>query len=315
MRAVFMGTPQFAVPILDRLVSMGIEVTSVVTQPDKPAGRGKKMVFSPVKEYALSHGISVYQPQRIRKDEEVKESIRSEDPDVIVVVAFGQIIPQDVIDIPRLGCVNVHASLLPKYRGAAPIERAIINGETMTGVTTMMIDAGLDTGDMLLKAETAIDPDETGDSLREKLAALGSDLIEKTLTGLENGTIVPEKQDGSQAGEYASMISKEEGHLNYSRPAIEIERLVRALNSHPGAFSMLDEKVLKIWDADAVSCDADEYAGAAFGEVVKVNKQDFFVKAGEGLLAVKEVQLQGKKKMDAGSFLRGYRLAAGTVLA
>ena len=205
MKAVFMGTPDFAVPTLQKMIDMGIEITAVVTQPDKAKGLGKKVIYSPVKECALAHDLPVYQPVRIRKEPEFIQTLRDMQPDVIVVVAFGQILPKEILDIPRLGCVNVHASLLPKFRGAAPIQWSIIDGEEVTGVTTMLMDAGLDTGDMLLKAEIPMDPKETGGSLHDKLAAVGGELLEKTLIGLEAGTIVPEKQDDSQAGEYARM--------------------------------------------------------------------------------------------------------------
>ena len=247
MKAVFMGTPDFAVPTLQKMVDMGIEITAVVTQPDKAKGRGKKVIYSPVKECALAHDLPVYQPVRIKKDPEFIQTLRDMAPDVIVVVAFGQILPKEVLDIPRLGCVNVHASLLPKFRGAAPIQWAIIDGEKVTGVTTMLMDVGLDTGDMLLKTEVSVDAKETGGSLHDKLAAAGGELLERTLIGLEAGTIVPEKQDDSQAGEYARMLDKELGHIDFNQPAVVIERLIRGLNPWPSAYTYIDGKTLKIW--------------------------------------------------------------------
>ena len=240
MKTVFMGTPDIADTVLRRMLDAGIEVAAAVTQPDKVRGRGHKVSYSPVKETALEHGIEVLQPVRIRSDEEVKRRLAEIAPDVIVVIAFGQIIPQDILDIPPLGCVNIHASLLPKYRGAAPIQWAIINGETVTGVTTMQMNAGLDTGDMLLKEEVAIDPKDTGGTLTDKLGKAGASIILKTLEGLEAGTIVPQKQDDAQAGMYAKMLTKEMGRIDFTRPAAEIDRLIRGLNPWPSAYTKLN---------------------------------------------------------------------------
>ena len=230
---------------------------------------------------------------------------------VIVVIAFGQIIPQDILDIPPLGCINIHASLLPKYRGAAPIQWAIINGETVTGVTTMQMNAGLDTGDMLLKEEVAIDPKDTGGTLTDKLGKAGASIILKTLEGLEAGTIVPQKQDDAQAGMYAKMLTKEMGRIDFTRPAAEIDRLIRGLNPWPSAYTKLNGRTLKIWDADPVETPA---GGAVPGEVTKVDRNSFTVQTGSGALVVREVQMEGKKRMEAGAFLRGSRLTPGTVL-
>ena len=310
MKAVFMGTPVFSVPVLQKLVDMGLDVALVVTQPDKARGRGKKVLFPPVKELALSLGIPVSQPEGIRKDEDFKAQLREIAPDVIVVVAFGQIIPQDVLDIPRLGCINVHASLLPKYRGAAPIQWAIIKGEKETGVTTMMMDAGLDTGDMLLKKVVPIAEDETGDSLHDKLSAAGAELIEKTLIGLEQGTITPVKQDDSEAGEYARMLDKELGHINFDQPAVVIERLVRGLNSWPSAYTYLNGKTMKIWRAKAL----DRDYGGENGRVCEITKNSMIIQTGMGALEVLEVQLEGKKRMDAAAFMRGCKIEKGMIL-
>ncbi len=308
MKAVFMGTPDFAVPTLQKMIDMGIEVTAVVTQPDKAKGRGKKVIYSPVKECALAHDLPVYQPVRIRKEPEFIQTLRDMQPDVIVVVAFGQILPKEILDIPRLGCVNVHASLLPKFRGAAPIQWSIIDGEEVTGVTTMLMDAGLDTGDMLLKAEIPVDPKETGGSLHDKLAAVGGELLEKTLIGLEAGTIVPEKQDDSQVGEYARMLDKELGHIDFNQPAVVIERLIRGLNPWPSAYTYIDGKTLKIWEAEVL----DRNYGCEYGEVAEVTRNCLIIQTGIGALSVKSVQLQGKKRMDIAAFLNGYTIEKGT---
>ena len=308
MKAVFMGTPDFAVPTLQKMIDMGIEVTAVVTQPDKAKGRGKKVIYSPVKECALAHDLPVYQPVRIKKDPEFIQTLRDMQPDVIVVVAFGQILPKEILDIPRLGCVNVHASLLPKFRGAAPIQWSIIDGEEVTGVTTMLMDVGLDTGDMLLKAEIPMNPKETGGSLHDKLAAVGGELLEKTLIGLEAGTIVPEKQDDSQAGEYARMLDKELGHIDFNQPAVVIERLIRGLNPWPSAYTYIDGKTLKIWEAEVL----DRNYGCEYGEVAEVTRNCLIIQTGIGALSVKSVQLQGKKRMDIAAFLNGYTIEKGT---
>lgn len=308
MKAVFMGTPDFAVPTLQKMVDMGIEITAVVTQPDKAKGRGKKVIYSPVKECALAHDLPVYQPVRIKKDPEFIQTLRDMAPDVIVVVAFGQILSKEVLDIPRLGCVNVHASLLPKFRGAAPIQWAIIDGEKVTGVTTMLMDVGLDTGDMLLKTEVSVDAKETGGSLHDKLAAVGGELLERTLIGLEAGTIVPEKQDDSQAGEYARMLDKELGHIDFNQPAVVIERLIRGLNPWPSAYTYIDGKTLKIWEAEVL----DRNYGCEYGEVAEVTRNSLIIQTGVGALSVKSVQLEGKKRMDISAFLNGYTIEKGT---
>ena len=245
---------------------------------------------------------------RIKKDPEFIQTLRDMAPDVIVVVAFGQILSKEVLDIPRLGCVNVHASLLPKFRGAAPIQWAIIDGEKVTGVTTMLMDVGLDTGDMLLKTEVSVDAKETGGSLHDKLAAAGGELLERTLIGLEAGTIVPEKQDDSQAGEYARMLDKELGHIDFNQPAVVIERLIRGLNPWPSAYTYIDGKTLKIWEAEVL----DRNYGCEYGEVAEVTRNSLIIQTGIGALSVKSVQLEGKKRMDISAFLNGYTIEKGT---
>ena len=310
MKAIFMGTPEFSVPALQKLIDMGVQVEGVITQPDRAKGRGKQMQFSPVKELAVKYDLPVFQPQRLRKDEELIRKMREIGPDVIVVVAFGQILPQEVLDIPRLGCVNVHASLLPKYRGAAPIQHVILDGEEKTGVTTMLMDAGLDTGDMLLKAEIPINPKETADSLHDKLAALGGELLEKTLIGLERGEIIPQKQDDSLTGAYASMISKEDGEIDFTQSAVSIERRVRAMTSWPGAYTWLDGKMLKIWECEVCT---DQTDGAACGEVTG-SRDGLLVQTGEGSLLITSLQLPGKRRMSTQDFLRGHAVTEGTLL-
>ena len=308
MRVVFMGTPDFSVPTLECIIEAGHEVVGVVTQPDKAKGRGKKVVYPPVKEKTLEHGLTVYQPRRAREPEFI-EQMRALNPDVMVVVAFGQILPKALLDIPKYGCVNVHASLLPKYRGAAPIQWAVIRGEKVSGVTTMQMDVGLDTGDMLLKAEVPLAEDETGGSLHDKLSVLGGDLLIKTLKGLEAGTIVPEKQDDSQTGEYARMLDKSLGKIDFSMPAKEIERLIRGLNPWPSAYTSYNNKTMKLWKAKVVP------GGEAVpGQILAVDKKGFTVQTGDGALQILELQMEGKKRMDAGAFLRGCQLTAGEIL-
>ncbi|MDO5293808.1 MAG: methionyl-tRNA formyltransferase [bacterium] len=309
MRVVFMGTPDFAVPTLENIIKAGHEVIAVVTQPDKPKGRSKTMQFTPVKEVAVAHNIPVYQPIRIKKDEEFIEQLREMAPDVIVVIAFGQMLPQSVLDIPKYGCINVHGSLLPKYRGAAPIQWSIIDGEEETGVTTMMMDVGCDTGDMLLKATTKITREDTGGSLFDRLATMGADLLIETLKAAEEGTLVREKQGEAQS-EYAKMFTKSSGEIDFNKDAAYIERLVRALNPWPSAYTHLDGKTLKIWSADVVE---DKVEGQV-GEIVEVKKDELLVQTGKGILALKELQLEGKKRMTVDAFLRGYEVKQGTIL-
>ena len=308
MRVVFMGTPDFSVPTLEKIIEAGHEVIGVVTQPDKAKGRGKKVLFPPVKETALAHNLPVYQPRRAR-DPEFVEEMKTLNPDVMVVVAFGQILPKAILDIPKYGCINVHASLLPKYRGAAPIQWAVIRGEKVSGVTTMQMDVGLDTGDMLLKKEVLLDEEETGGSLHDKLSTLGGNLLIETLEKIEAGDIHPEKQDDSQAGEYARMLDKNLGRIDFSMPAAEIERLIRGLNPWPSAFTSYNGKTMKLWKAKTDNC-----GQGVPGQVIHVDKNSFTVQTGQGTLQILELQMEGKKRMDAGAFLRGCPLATGTML-
>lgn len=308
MKILFMGTPDIAVPTLETLIQSKNKITGVVTQPDKPKGRGKAMAYSPVKETALKYELPIYQPVKVREEAFVN-TVKEINPDVIVVIAFGQIVPKDILELPKYGCINIHASLLPKYRGAAPIQWAVIDGEKKTGLTTMYMEEGLDTGDMLLKEEVSIAPDETGGSLHDKLAQLGGALILKTLEQLETGTIVRIKQDDNLSN-YASMLDKKMGYIDFSKSAEEIERLIRGLNPWPSAYTFLDGKTLKIWKADVLKDERD----GEIGQIVEVNKETVLIKTGMGTLALKEVQLEGKKRMETEAFLRGYEVHAGTIL-
>lgn len=311
-----MGTPDFAVPALEALVKAGHEAAAVVTQPDKPKGRGKTVLMTPVKEKALEYGIPVYQPKRVR-DPEFIEVLRALAPEVIVVVAFGQILPKEILTLPPYGCVNIHASLLPKYRGAAPIQWAVIDGEAVSGVTTMQMDEGLDTGDILEQEEIPLDPEETGGSLFEKLSLLGGKLIVSTLSGLEAGTLTPRPQ-GESSTSYAKMLDKSMGEVDWTMEAAAIERLIRGLNPWPSAYTHYNGKTLKLWAAKVASSEA---AKAVSGEAsqgipgrILVSKDALLVETGAGFLSITELQLEGKKRMETAAFLRGFSMETGTVL-
>ena len=304
MRIVFMGTPDFAVPTLEALIGAGHELAAVVTQPDKPKGRGKAVLMTPVKEKALECGIPVYQPKKVREPEFL-DVLRELNPDVIVVVAFGQILPREILTLPPFGCVNVHASLLPKYRGAAPIQWAVIDGEPVSGVTTMQMNEGLDTGDILEQEEISLDLEETGGSLFEKLAVLGGKMILSTLKGLEDGSLVPRAQ-GEMTTPYAKMLTKAMGEIDWSMDAASIERLVRGLNPWPSAYTYVDGKTLKIWKARVEAGEAGKEPGQ-----VRVTKDRLLVETGDGVLSILELQLEGKKRMEAAAFLRGFTIETG----
>ena len=310
MRVVFMGTPDFAVGTLKALLQSRHQVVAVVTQPDKPKGRGKAMQFTPVKEVAVRAEIPVMQPKRVREPEVVEE-IRQFHPDVIVVVAFGQLIPKAILDMPQYGCVNVHASLLPKYRGAAPIQWAVIDGEEKSGVTTMQMDEGLDTGDMLLTEEVVLDPQETGGSLFDKLSEVGAGLLLKTLDELEAGNVHPQKQPSESTTAYAAMLTKKMGEIDWTQSAVQIERLVRGLNPWPSAYTHLGQKTLKIWGA---AVHPSMVQTKEPGTVILMDKKHFGVQTGDGMLEILELQLEGKKRMDADAFLRGYQVEDGIKL-
>lgn len=306
LRIVFMGTPDFACPTLTRLIERGEDVIAVVTQPDRPKGRGQKLVPPPVKVIAEDHGIPVLQPPKVRAPEVVAQ-IRELNPDLIVVVAFGQILPQSLLDIPRHGCINIHASLLPRYRGAAPLNWCLINGETETGITTMMMDAGLDTGDMLVKRSIPIGPDEDAQSLHDRLSLLGADTIDETLDRLMAGTLTREKQDDSLTC-YAPMLKKEDGLIDWTREPRQIKNLVRGFTPWPGAYTSLDNKTLKLYKVSVA-----EESGAP-GEVIAAGKDGILVACGSGSIRIEELQLEGRKRLSAAEFLAGHRLEPGTRL-
>ena len=308
MRIAFLGTPEFAVPSLERCVDAGYDVVAVVTQPDRPKGRGNKLTPPPVKVRAVELGLDVHQPAKI-KPPEVVEWFRSLNVEAMAVVAYGKIIPQSIIDIPRLGLINVHGSLLPKYRGAAPMEWAVIEGETTTGVTTMLIDAGLDSGDMLLKQETEIGPDETAVEVRERLSLLGADLLVQTLRGLEQGTITPVQQDHELAT-HAPMLKKETGLIDWRWPARTIHNRVRGLQPWPGAFTSFRGQPLHIWKSRIASESVDGEPGT-----LRVSKRRAAVACGEAAaLELVEVQMQGRKRIPVDAFLNGQRPTSGEKL-
>ena len=301
-----MGTPDFAVGTLEEIIKAGHEVVLVVTQPDKPKGRSGALQFPPVKECAVAHGIEVFQPKKIREAENV-EYLRKYNADIIVVAAFGQLLPKSILDMPKYGCINVHASLLPKYRGAAPIQWSILNGDAVTGVTIMQMDVGMDTGDMIAKREIVIGEEETGGGLFDKLAEVGAKLCVDTMVDIENGTAARTPQNADEAT-HVSMISKELGNIDWNKSAMEIERYVRGLNPWPSAFTKLDGKSFKIWKAKVVNENTNEKPGT----IVQVEKGCLNVQTGEGVLSLLEVQLEGKKRMEADAFLRGYSVEKGT---
>jgi methionyl-tRNA formyltransferase len=307
MRLAFLGTPAFAVPTLERILAAGHTLLAVVTQPDRPRGRGQNPAASPVKEAALRLGFPVYQPERVRRPEAV-EYLRALGVDGMVVVGYGQIIPQSVIDLAPLGIINVHASLLPKYRGAGPIQWAIVNGETRTGVTTMRIDAGLDTGDILLAAETEIAPEETAVELGRRLSRMGADLLVETLAGLERGAIVPRKQDPAQAT-YAPLLKKEEGLIDWRQAASAIHNRVRGLQPWPGAYTAFREQTLHIWASRVAGV-----AGVAGRPGTFQSLKPLTVECGAGALELVEVQLEGRKRMSAADFANGQRLSENEML-
>ena len=303
MRVLYMGTPDFAAAALEAIVEAGHEVVAVVTQPDKEKGRGKAVSMSPVKECALKHNIPVLQPVRIRRPESVEE-LKQYEADVYVVAAFGQILTQEILDIPKYGCINIHASLLPGYRGAAPIQWAILDGLEETGVTIMQMDAGIDTGDILMQEKIAIEATDTGESLFDKLSELGAKAIVKALPLIEQGALTPVKQDDSKSN-YAKMLSKEMGLIDWNSDAVVIERYVRGLNSWPSAYSYINGKQLKIWRAEVVD------ATGTPGEVVAVDKKSITVACGEKAVKLLEIQLEGKKRMEVSAFLLGYKVNTG----
>jgi methionyl-tRNA formyltransferase len=311
MKIVFMGTPDFAVGALQAIIDAGYQVTAVVTQPDKPKGRGKEMQMTPVKACALAHHIPVFQPVRIKEPEAV-ETLRGYEADIFVVAAFGQILSEEILNMPKYGCVNIHASLLPKYRGAGPIQWAIINGEKKTGVTIMQMDKGLDTGDMLFTKEVDIDERETGDSLHDKLAKAGAELIVEALPRIEAGEFSPIKQNDKDSC-YAKMLQKSMGKIDWTQDAHKLDCLIRGLLSWPGAYTSYHGKTLKIWEEEVAKEQTIgvEITEAEPGTIVGVGKDAAYVKTGNGVLKLQSLQLEGKKRMPVKDFLLGCHMQVG----
>ena len=311
MKILFMGTPDFAKESLEAVYNAGYEILGVVTNPDRPKGRGMKLVASPVKEYAISKGLKIYQPEKIRNNVEFIEEIKTLKPDVICVVAYGKILPKEILDIPRLGCINVHGSLLPKYRGAAPIQWAVINGDKTTGITTMYMDVGMDSGDMILKEEVEIGPDETTGEVWNKLSKIGGKILVKTLEQIENGTAPRIPQDDNFT--LAPMLEKEMSKIDWNtKTAVEIKNLVRGLDPIMGTYSYLDGKKIKIWKVDVLPNDVPNVEN---GTVIKADSKDgLYIKAKDGIIKVLEIQGENAKRMSAQDFLRGNNIEVGAKL-
>ena len=311
LNVLFMGTPDFAEESLKAIYNAGYNILGVVTNPDRPKGRGMKMMASPVKEFAIEKNIPVYQPEKVRKNEEFIEIVKNLKPDVICVVAYGKILPKEILDIPELGCMNVHGSLLPEYRGAAPIQWAVLNGDKTTGVTTMYMDVGMDTGDMILKQEVEIGEDETTGELWDRLSIIGGELLVKTLEQIEAGTAPREKQ-----GEHftmAPMLDKSQAKIDWeNKTAQEIKNLVRGLNPIMGAFTYLNGKKIKFWKVDvanSIGYDSDNLKMIKNGTVLVSDQRDgLFIKTADGILKVIEIQGENAKKMNIGDFLRGNQI-------
>ena len=310
IRIVYMGTPDFAVEPLEAIIKAGYEVAAVVTQPDKQKGRGKEVKMTPVKECALRHGIPVFQPVKIKEPEAVAE-LEKYQADLFVVAAFGQLLSEEILNMPEYGCINIHASLLPAYRGAAPIQWAVLNGEKESGVTIMQMDKGLDTGDMLLKRSVELSPKETGDSLHDKLMHLGAELIVEALPKLEKGELVPEKQK-DELSSYAKKLTKAMGQIDWSKDAVSLERWIRGLNSWPSAYTFFGGKTLKIWEAQVTEENGAQKAEP--GQVISVSKEGFTVACGQGALQILSLQLEGKKRVSTREFLLGYQVEPGMIL-
>lgn len=308
MRVVFMGTPEFAVPALEALIQNGYPVVLVVTQPDRPKGRRGRVTPPPVKEVAVAHGIPVLQPVRL-KDPVFLEELRRKDPEVIVVVAYGKILPLEVLALPKYGCINVHASLLPKYRGAAPVQRALMNGERETGITTILMDEGMDTGDILLQRPLVVGEDESFGSLYGRLAHLGAEVLLETLKLLEAGNLPRRPQEHGRAN-FAPPLAPGDEIISWDRPAQVISNQVRALDPFPGARTLWQGRILKVWRAKPVR---GSFA-AVPGEVLETGPEGILVRAGEGAVLIQELQLAGGRRLPAAAFLRGHQLPKGTRL-
>ena len=308
MNVIFMGTPGFAVPTLEKLHESKHNLVLVVTQPDKPSGRGKKLKKSEVKETAEKLGLNIFQPDKIKKQENI-DLLKSYNPDVIVVVAYGQILNKEILTLPKYGCINVHASLLPKLRGAAPLNWALINGETKTGITTMQMDVGLDTGDMLLKSEVEIDENINVGELHDILMHKGAELLIETLDKLEKNELTPKKQDDSLSS-YAPILNNENRKINWNLPAKSIHNLIRGLSPWPAAYFTMDEKTVKVYSSSYINNDSDYEPGY----VIKANNEGIFVKAKDGIVILKEIQMPGKKKMPVEAYLRGNKFPEKIIL-
>lgn len=326
MNIVFMGTPDFAATSLEKIYNEGYKILAVITNPDRPKGRGMKMISTPVKQFAQEKNIPVYQPEKVKENTEIFESLKDLNPDIICVVAYGKILPKEILEIPRLGCVNVHASLLPKYRGAAPIQWAVINGDKTTGVTTMFMDTGMDTGDIIIKKETEINEDETTGELWERLSVLGGELLAETLKKIENGTCIREKQTNDFT--MAPMLNKEMAKINWQeKTAKEIKNLVRGLNPIMGAYVERENKKIKFWKVDVVDLEEflanhKEFKDYEYrltdlepGTIIYIDEKDgMFVKAKDAIISVLEIQAENSRKMSISDFLRGNQMKIGEIL-
>ncbi|KGJ50331.1 methionyl-tRNA formyltransferase [Paraclostridium bifermentans] len=308
MKIVFMGTPEFAVPCLQKIIDEGHEVVAVVTQPDKPKGRGKKLAMPPVKELALKYDIPVYQPLKAREESFV-DTLKEMNPELIVVVAFGQILPKSILDIPKYGCVNVHASLLPRYRGAAPLNWVIINGEEKTGVTTMYMDEGLDTGDMILKSEIPLDDEITAGELHDKMMIDGAKVLKETIDLIEKGEAPREKQSNEDTC-YSPIMNKSLGNIDWNKSAIDIHNLVRGINPWPSAYTTYEGQTMKIWKTKVIDKNSDKDPGT----IISVDKEGINVSTSEGIVQIKEIQMAGKKRMEVPEYIKGNNINTDIIL-
>ncbi|WP_250673315.1 methionyl-tRNA formyltransferase [Paraclostridium ghonii] len=308
MKIVFMGTPEFAVPCLQKIIDEGHEVVSVVTQPDKPKGRGKKLAMPPVKELALKYDIPVYQPLKAREESFV-ETLKELNPELIVVVAFGQILPKSILNIPKYGCVNVHASLLPRYRGAAPLNWVIINGEEKTGVTTMYMDEGLDTGDMILKSEIPLDDEITAGELHDKMMIDGAQVLKETIDLISKGQAPREKQNNENTC-YSPIMNKSLGNIDWNKSAKDIHNLIRGINPWPSAYTTYEAQTMKIWKTKVINENSDKKPGT----ILSVGKEGIEVSTGEGSIQIKEIQMSGKKRMEVHEYIKGNNINTDVIL-
>ncbi|MGL4800277.1 MAG: methionyl-tRNA formyltransferase [Cellulosilyticaceae bacterium] len=309
MNIVFMGTPDFAVPTLQMLIDEGHQLLAVVTQPDRPKGRGNKETMSPIKELALKHDIPVLQPERVKGNEAFCEELKALKPDVMVVVAYGQILPESILEIPALGCINIHGSLLPHYRGAAPIQWSVINGEAVTGVTIMYMDKGMDTGDMLLKREMAIESTDTYETLHNKMKVVGANALKEALPLIEQGGIGREKQD-NEAATYAPPIQKTLGEIDWTKSAQVIDCLVRGVNPWPAAYTFYEGQLFKVWVCEVVK----ENEGCQPGTILSVDKEGIRVQTGDGIILIREIQAPNKKRMAVSEYIKGNTIEASCLL-